>query len=108
MRDKAATLDYYVNQLGFAVLGDADYPEYLMVGRDGVELHFFLFRELNPTENYGQVYLRCVGISEFYQALVDRGVAIHPNGSLMRKPWGQVEFSLLDPDHNLLTFGEAF
>jgi hypothetical protein len=23
------------------------------------------------------------------------------------KPWGQKEFSLLDPDNNLLTFGEA-
>jgi hypothetical protein len=23
------------------------------------------------------------------------------------KPWGQKEFSLLDPDNNLLTFGES-
>jgi len=23
------------------------------------------------------------------------------------KPWGQKEFALLDPDHNLLTFGQA-
>jgi hypothetical protein len=23
------------------------------------------------------------------------------------KPWGQIEFSLLDPDHNLLTFGQT-
>jgi hypothetical protein len=26
---------------------------------------------------------------------------------LATKPWGQREFSLLDPDHNLLTFGET-
>jgi hypothetical protein len=26
---------------------------------------------------------------------------------LAKKPWGQQEFSLLDPDHNLLTFGES-
>ena len=32
---------------------------------------------------------------------------IHPNGSLTTKPWGQKEFSLLDPDNNLLTFGQS-
>jgi hypothetical protein len=25
---------------------------------------------------------------------------------LETKPWGMREFSLLDPDHNLLTFGQ--
>ena len=28
-------------------------------------------------------------------------------GHLQIKPWGQKEFSLLDPDYNLLTFGES-
>jgi hypothetical protein len=27
-------------------------------------------------------------------------------GHLEIKPWGMKEFSLLDPDHNLLTFGQ--
>jgi hypothetical protein len=27
---------------------------------------------------------------------------------LETKPWGQREFSLLDPDNNLLTFGEGW
>jgi hypothetical protein len=39
---------------------------------------------------------------------VNSGVPIHPNGKLELKPWMQKEFSILDPDHNLLTFGEAF
>lgn len=26
---------------------------------------------------------------------------------IMDKPWGQREFSILDPDHNLITFGQA-
>ncbi len=34
-------------------------------------------------------------------------LAIHPNDPLQIKPWGQKEFSLLDPDHNLLTFGQS-
>jgi hypothetical protein len=32
---------------------------------------------------------------------------IHPNGKLQNKPWGQREFALLDPDNNLLTFGQS-
>ena len=36
----------------------------------------------------------------------ERGVAIHPNAPLQQKPWGMLEFALLDPDMNLLTFGQ--
>jgi hypothetical protein len=39
--------------------------------------------------------------------LIKNGVSIHPNGSLEIKPWKQKEFSILDSDYNLLTFGEA-
>jgi hypothetical protein len=107
MRNKAVTQQYYNDKLGFTDLGSADYPEYLMVEKDNIELHFFLFPELNPEENYGQVYIRVNRIDDFYQTLLDNKVRIHPNGLLENKPWGQREFSLLDPDNNLLTFGET-
>lgn len=105
MRDMAATRAYYVDQLGFTVSGQ--YPDYLIVERDGMELHFFLSSELEPLTNDGQVYIRCRAIDAYYRSLLDAGVRIHPNGALSNKPWGQREFALLDPDHNLLTFGEA-
>lgn len=104
MRDMAATRAYYVDQLGFIVGGQ--YPGYLIVERDGMELHFFLSAELDPLTNDGQVYIRVTDIDAVYRSLVDRGVSIHPNGALSTKPWGQREFAVLDPDHNLLTFGE--
>jgi len=107
MRDKRATKDYYLNQLGFQVVGRDDFEGYLMVALDQIEIHFFEFRALDPAQNYGQVYIRTSGIDLFYDQLLKKGVAIHPNGHLASKPWGQREFSLLDPDHNLLTFGEA-
>jgi hypothetical protein len=107
MRNKAITRDYYVNQLGFEIFGSADYDGYLMVQKDNVQIHFFEFAALDPNENYGQAYVRVEGIDNFYQNLLDRKVRIHPNGYLEAKPWGQKEFSLLDPDHNLLTFGES-
>jgi hypothetical protein len=46
-------------------------------------------------------------IDRLYKMLLDNAIAIHPNGHLEVKPWRQKEFSLLDPDHNLLTFGQA-
>jgi hypothetical protein len=47
-----------------------------------------------------------VGIDQLYASFIEKGISIHQNGKLDRKHWGQKEFSLLDPDHNLLTFGE--
>ncbi|MCB0619176.1 MAG: VOC family protein [Saprospiraceae bacterium] len=104
MRDKALTRDFYLRKLGFELLGE--YADYLIVRKDQVEIHFFEFKELDPKENYGQVYIRTDDIDRLYQALLDNNTRIHPNGPLQNKPWGQREFALLDPDHNLLTFGQ--
>lgn len=101
MRSKAVTKDFYITQLGFSDMGTADFDGYLMVQKDGIELHFFEFAALDPLENYGQVYIRTNDIEALYQWMP---VA---KRHLERKPWGQKEFSILDPDHNLLTFGQA-
>ncbi len=104
MRNKSETKAYY-ESLGFAPFG-GDFEEYLMMQKDEIEIHFFLFTDLNPLENYGQVYIRTKNIDDVYQNFLDQKVSIHPNGKLQIKTWGQKEFSLLDPNGNLLTFGE--
>ncbi|WP_262147719.1 bleomycin resistance protein [Chryseobacterium foetidum] len=107
MRDKAETKKYYIDRLGFSQLGSDDFPDYLMLKKDQIEIHFFLFAEIDTKDNYGMVYIRVSDIDTLYQSLLDNKVEIHPNGSLHTKPWRQREFSLLDPDSNLLTFGEG-
>ena len=106
MRNKAVTKDFYLNKLGFEQFGN-DYDGYLMVQKDNIQIHFFEFKELDPKENYGQVYIRTDDIDALYQSFLDNQVSIHPNGNLQTKPWGQKEFSILDPDNNLLTFGQG-
>jgi hypothetical protein len=106
MRSKPDCHTFYVDKLGFIDMGTKDYPDYLILSKDKIEIHFFLFPDLNPTENYGQVYLRVKNIEEVYATLVSNKVKIHPNAPLQIKPWGVKEFSILDPDYNLLTFGE--
>lgn len=107
MRNRSITKDYYVNKLGFDDIGSDAFAEYLIVEKDNLQIHFFAFKELDPKENYGQIYIRTDKIDKLYQDMLDNGVEIHPNGSLENKPWQQREFSLLDPDNNLLTFGQS-
>lgn len=105
MRDRLATIAFYKERLGFGLL--SDYGDYLILEKDQVQIHFFSFPKLDPASNYGQVYIRCSAIDSYYRELNNRQVPIHPNGQLADKPWGQREFSLLDPDLNLLTFGQS-
>ena len=106
MRNKAVTREFYITILGFEVFGSADFEGYLMIKKDKVQIHFFEFSELDPKENYGQVYIRTDDIEGLYESLIENNAGIHPNGHLQIKPWGQKEFSVLDPDNNLLTFGQ--
>jgi hypothetical protein len=105
MRNKFRTVYFYINQLGFELLGD--YGNYLLIKKEEIELHFFEFESLKTSENYGQVYIRVIDIVKLYNQLIEDSIPIHPNGKLEDKHWGQREFSLLDPDNNLLTFGQG-
>jgi hypothetical protein len=106
MRDRVLTQDYYVNKLGFTYIGSDDFEQYLIVEREDFQIHFFEFKTLDPKENYGQIYIRTSKIDELYKSMLDNNIEIHPNGYLENKPWQQREFSLLDPNNNLLTFGQ--
>ena len=88
MRNKTITRDFYLNHLDFQEFGNADYEGYLMVKKDNIQIHFFEFKEIDPMENYGQVYIRTDDIDKFYQSLLDKKTSIHPNGHLQIKPWG--------------------
>jgi len=104
MRQVAVTRSFYTEKLGFTVT--ADYGNYLIVEREKVEWHFFEFVSLDPKENYGQVYIRVSDIDQLHRSFREAGVPLLPKEQPESKPWGQREFSLLDPDHNLLTFGQ--
>lgn len=107
MRDKAATIAFYTTYLGFADISKADYPDYLVMSFQRSELHFFLHKSLLPTENYGQIYIKVDDIESLYREVIHRGGPIHPNGGLATKSWGMREFSMLDPNGNLLSFGKV-
>jgi catechol 2,3-dioxygenase-like lactoylglutathione lyase family enzyme len=103
MRNKAITRQFYIDKLGFKQFG-GDYPEYLMVEKDNIQIHFFLFEDLDPKENYGQVYIRTDDIEAFYELAKKAGASCT---ALEYKPWMQREFAIHDPDNNLLTVGQS-
>ena len=103
MRNKIETKNFYINQLGFKEIGDYDY--YLMLEKDNFEIHFFEFKDLNPLENYGQIYIRTQNIEELFAFIKSKNLK---STKLEHKPWRHIEFSILDPNHNLITFGQNF
>ena len=107
MRSHSITKDFYVHQLGFHTLGDPNFDPYLMLAKDHIEIHFFLFPALNPLENYGMIYIRVQNIEAHYQNVLNLSLSIPILGHLENKPYQQKEFSIIDPDHNLITFGEC-
>jgi hypothetical protein len=107
MRDKLITRKFYIDNLGFTDIGRIDFEGYLILQKDNIEIHFFEFKELDPKENYGQVYIRTNDIDKLYKTILTIKQTIHLVGNLQIKSWAQKEFSILDPDHNLLTFGQS-
>ncbi|GAA4469981.1 VOC family protein [Nibrella saemangeumensis] len=104
MLDPAATRNFYVDQLSFTLVND--YGDYLMLRKDNVELHLFLLPTLNPLDNYGMCYMRISGIDAFYQTCLTHNI-LAKQGQLEERPWGVREFSIVDVNGNLLTFGES-
>lgn len=105
MRNKEITKNFFVTQLEFTEIGHTDFNEYLILEKDHLEIHFFEFKDLNILENYGQIYIRTENIEELYHFIQSKNVK---TTKLEHKPWQQIEFSIIDPDHNLITFGQNF
>ena len=54
----------------------------------------------------GMCYIRVSGIDDLYNDIKNTGVQFSGNKEPQIMPWGQKEFSIIDNNHNLLTFGE--
>lgn len=92
-RDFDATAAFYA-LLGFEET--SRYPNYLILDAGPVELHFQVW-DFDPATNDAGMYLRATGVAELAAAL---GVVAE------ERPWGQLEFHILDPDRNLIRVGE--
>jgi uncharacterized glyoxalase superfamily protein PhnB len=90
--------------LGFRTLNI--YPDYLLLERDGQEIHFFLAAG-DPAHGHGHsqfsAYIRAAGLDELCTSIQNAGLAVVPPSA---RPWGLKEMEIIDPDGSLLRFGE--
>ncbi len=101
--EKRETVDFYVSKLYFKIM--SDYGDYLLMEKEGLEIHSFHYPELIKEKSDFMLYIRVSDIENLYVSLQEHGVNIHSQGKLEAKPWGQKEFSVIDPAGTLLTFG---
>jgi catechol 2,3-dioxygenase-like lactoylglutathione lyase family enzyme len=95
-------------RLGFATVYK-DAAEYLLMKREGAEVHFWLDRELEPTRNDAGAYLRPSHIDALDAEWGTLGLPATGVPRLVRvedKPWGMRELALVDPDGNLIRAGQ--
>jgi uncharacterized glyoxalase superfamily protein PhnB len=85
-----------------------DYGNYLLMAREGVELHFFAYPTLDPAKSDFMAYIRVNNnIATLHAALAAKGATPAQLRPLQTHPWGMREFSLVDPNGTCLTFGEG-
>lgn len=95
----AETLKFYAQHLGFTALLEMD--NYLILQRDGCELHFWPCDDRHIAENTS-CYVRG-DTAELHADFTARGLQVAPP---VIQPWGMKEMFVIDPHGNLLKFGE--
>ena len=100
--DPSTNAKWYCAQLGFGLV--ADHGHYVIVGRDGIEVHFWQTDDKHLAANSG-AYFRCADVDGLYETF--RGAS--QGGRLIApadRDWGMREFYVVDPEGNLLRFGQ--
>jgi uncharacterized glyoxalase superfamily protein PhnB len=93
---------WYRDRLGFAVTLTMD--DYAIVRREGAEVHFWRCSDRHIAENTS-AYFRTGDVDALHGEMAtasDGGRVIPPED----KAWGMREFYVIDPDGNLLRFGQ--
>ncbi|MBP0598112.1 VOC family protein [Herbaspirillum sp. LeCh32-8] len=97
----ARTLAFYESVLGFTVHG-FDGHGYGIAVRGETEIHFWACDDRRIAENTS-CYLRVPDVAAVYAELKPRLPGL---GEVVRTGWGMDELYVLDPDGNLIKFGQ--
>ncbi len=102
-----ATEGFY-GALGFRTVYKG--PDYLLMKRDGAEVHFFVSPGHDPAMSDHGAYLRPDDIDAFSAEVARLGLSPGPGFPRFlpaeNKPWGMREAVIWDPDGNLIRAGQ--
>ena len=103
--DLPATLDFYIEKLGFTQAWEWGEPaELAAVCRDEVELTLASRADAKPG-GISRLYLHIDGIDSYHAQLQAAGVVI--TVAIADRPYGMRDFNITDPAGNVLCFGQA-
>jgi catechol 2,3-dioxygenase-like lactoylglutathione lyase family enzyme len=109
-RDLRETLAFY-ERLGFENRGaPPEEWDYLIIGRGGIELHFYGDPDVDPLTTSAMCYVRVADADAVYEEWRRVGVPRdEPTGSRLQPPvdtdYGLREFALVDRSGNLVRVG---
>lgn len=99
--DMTRTLDFYRNVLGFRTEHFEGFS-YGMAVRGDTELHFWACNEKHIAENTS-CYIRVKDIRAVHRELSPKLPSLQ---AVIRTAWGMDELYVIDPDGNLIKFGQ--
>jgi catechol 2,3-dioxygenase-like lactoylglutathione lyase family enzyme len=102
-RDIPRSVEFFCTKLGFTSLF-VEAGAYAVIVRGNVSLHFRACADRYISENTS-CRIRVHGIDKLYAECWAAKI-VHPRALLESKPWDAREFSVVDPDGNLVTFAE--
>ncbi|MEE9609070.1 MAG: VOC family protein [Myxococcota bacterium] len=110
VNDLDEAIAFYKERLGFTtdfVYGDF----YAGVSRDGAVIHLKCAPKLDAERTHRKsgehldAFLSVSGVTELHEELTSRDVPI--TKPLEKRPWGELDFYIEDPDGYILCFSEA-
>jgi catechol 2,3-dioxygenase-like lactoylglutathione lyase family enzyme len=105
-RDTVAAEAFWA-RLGFVTIYRT--TDYLLIKREGAELHFWANPGLDPWKNDAGAYARPSNINAFDRecralGLPEKGIPRYEPAE--DKPWDMRELAIIDPDGNLIRAGQ--
>ena len=103
----------FYESLGFQTMGwwPQEFGGYAILNRGDLRMHFFLFKNISPDQNYAQCYWRVQDVDALYAECRACGLPESGTPRLVAvedKPWGMREFAISDPNGNLVRVGQQF
>jgi predicted enzyme related to lactoylglutathione lyase len=105
VRSVPEAIAFYERVAGFEVvviMGEP--PTFALVGTGDVGLGL-VKSAAPPVADFVCCYVDVVGVEDLHQRCVDAGASI--TSPLTRRPWGNHDFVIADPDGNQIAFGEV-
>lgn len=96
-------------KLGFSINYSHIHSGYLIALMGDIEIHFTIYKDLEPTQNYCGCYIRTQLVDEIFDKWAVLGIKTENIPRLEKienKIWGMREFAYIDESGNLIRIGK--